>query len=411
MKKRGQGDIAALVLLLGLFILLFMLFVPIDVREELLPGSSETSSRGDSRDFVLNGGEKTLLNVIPGKVTPFKKRIITKDINPISIFSRLEKDSIELSNKLVLNRNIFTENFEEFEFNLDNSDNVEGLSLFFFILENEGRLKVELNNILVFDDEVSTEEVPIKLPVGNLRDRNRIKILVNRGIIGGYSLNDVQLKTDTRENNKLVERNIFLTKTEKSNLEDVNLQFFNNCLSLKTQGTLVVAINNNIVFNDILFCDSTQFTLEISPSKLRSGDNLISFRLNKGDYQLDDIELDLELSEIDFPKYNFEIANDEFEDIEDGFLDAVLRLEFKDKRTSKGRKRAKISVNEESLSFDTIESSFERNISSLILRGSNIVKLVPRNEFEVDSLIVFLDEDIKDRFNLSRRDRDRNRRR
>ncbi|MDP6641982.1 MAG: hypothetical protein QGF74_01200 [Candidatus Nanoarchaeia archaeon] len=430
--KNKKGDagtnIAALVLIIGLFILLFMVFIPQDLREELLPGTSTgTSRRTDDRD-TFTGAEKVLLSSFPGEVSPFENVATLKELTPALLYSRLEKETIDLSNTITLDKNLFTEVDRTFNFDLADINNIEKLELFMFVLEGEGDLRIEINGEIAFDDSLDTSKVPVRLSTNTLRNKNKLRFVSSRGFLSDeYKLNDIKLIITRKLENKVAVREFSITDKEKNGLDDVTLAYFVNCLSLKEQGTLNVNLNNRLLFNDFVFCDSGLNIIDVSPDRVKSGLNRLEFKIDRGDYQLDDIEVELLIGEQDFPKYNFRIEDEDFDestglcgrgfdrcirkcdfdcssdscfdrctnDCEFEFdcrknSDIILRLDFKEEREGK-IKRANIAINEETIAFDVVDSSYERDISPFINRGDNVIKIVPKTSFEIERLTVFLD--------------------
>ena len=430
--KNKKGDagtnIAALVLLIGLFILLFMLVIPQDLREELLPGTSTgTSRRTDERD-TFNGAEKVLLSSFPGAVSAFENVATLKELTPALLYSRLEKETIDLSNTITLDKNLFTEVDRSFNFDLANINDIEKLELFMFVIKGEGDLRIELNGEIAFDNELDSSNIPLRLPINELRNKNKLRFVSSRGFLSEeYKLDEIKLIVTRKLENKVVVREFSITDKEKNGLDDVTLAYFVNCLSLKEQGTLNVNLNNRLLFNDFVFCDSGLNVIDLSPDRVKSGLNRLEFKIDRGDYQLDDIEVELLIGEQDFPKYNFKIEDEDFDestglcgrgfdrcikecdfdcrtdscfdrctdDCEFEFdcrknSEIILRLDFKEEREGK-IKRANIAINEETIAFDVVDSSYERDISPFINRGDNIIKIIPKTSFEIERLIVFLD--------------------
>jgi len=437
--KRGEAgtNIAALILLIALFILLFMAFIPVDLREQLLPGSSRGSTNQvNDRGVEITGEEKVLLSASPGRVSPFEEVTSIKRFTPVLLFSRLEKEIIDISTTISLEKNLFTESDRIFEFSLNNKESIEKLDLLFFIVEGSGNIKVELNGEIVFEDSLESSKIPISLPVNNLKDKNKLRFISTKGFFGdGYKLNEIKLIVNRRSENKMAFRDFSVTDDEKDGLEDVILSYFVNCLSLQEQGTLTINLNNRLLFSDFVFCDSGINTIDISPDRIKPGLNRLEFKIDKGDYQLDDVEMELNIGEKEFPKYNFEVEDDEFDRIigrcEVGFdrcirecdfdcrsdvcfdrctedceidfgcekeFDVILRIDFEGERKDT-RKRAKITINEETVSFDVVDSFYERDISGFIRRGDNIIKIIPRDSFEIRLMRVFLDRGRATRFN------------
>ncbi|MBI2663074.1 hypothetical protein HYX15_00920 [Candidatus Woesearchaeota archaeon] len=427
--KRGEAgtNIAALILITALLIVLYIVSIPVDLREELLPGTSSggINNGGDRIDFI--DSEKVLLSAFPGEVTPFGEESVVKEFVPVLLYSRLEKSTIDLSKTTTLEKSFFIENDRSFEFDLNDVENIEKFELFLFVVKGKGKVKIELNGNLVFEDEIESSRIPISLPINGLRNKNELKLISSRGFGDDYQLNDIKLIVTTRSNNKVASRDFSLTDNEKNGLEGLTLSYFVNCLSLKEQGRLSMTLNNRLLFNDFVFCDSGLNKIDISPDRVKSGLNRFEFNIDRGDYQLDDIQVELSIGEISFPKYNFQVDDEDFdrttglcgtgfdrcirecdfdcgtdscfdrctEDCEFDFdckgdSNIILRLDFKDERGSK-IKRANIAINEDTVSFDVVDSFYERDISSFVRRGDNAIKIIPKTSFEIERLTIFLE--------------------
>lgn len=233
-------------------------------------------------------------------------------------------------------------------------------------------------------------------------------------------------------------------------MKKANLKYFIDCRTIgeSKQGMLTLLLNNRLLSSNRAFCDVGLVSQDIDKNRLLSGVNTLEFKIDKGDYSIEDIILELEVAEKIFPKYEFNINDVQFEaiegtcDEEDSFeclkdcrrdcredcrddcggddnicyedckddcyddcqLDcdisicdrdiiAKLEMNFKDERGKRERKKATVTINEDEIHFDTHDKSFEVDISEFVRRGSNFIKIVPRVTFEIEHLRVFLEEE------------------
>ena len=65
-----------------------------------------------------------------------------------------------------------------------------------------------------------------------------------------------------------------------------------------------------------------------------------------------------------------------------------MQLEFPNARD---RKIASITINRDLLNMDTTSDVFFRDISISANRGANYIKIVPKNDFEISTLVVSIE--------------------
>jgi hypothetical protein len=181
---------------------------------------------------------------------------------------------------------------------------------------------------------------------------------------------------------------------------------------------LTILVNNKLLRSDYVVCDVGLQSLGINKINLISGDNTLEFRIDKGDYRLEDMELDLNLMEKYFPKYSFEVSDDDFDKISNYCYETcvydcdrncetdrcydlcvddcagdcdIKRVNLGMLFGNDGRKKAAITINEFEINFDVYDIDYYVDITKYIRRGSNYIKIIPKNNFEIDYLRIFLD--------------------
>ena len=125
-KAQAPNAIFGLVLIIGLFIVLFVLLLPPKDREELL---NQTGSQDTGTDGVKVNGVETLVLESPGFVSDSEKGEIKHEINPITLFVKTSPEIIELADSAVVERSLFSEKEQNFAFGVEDLENLEDVKL------------------------------------------------------------------------------------------------------------------------------------------------------------------------------------------------------------------------------------------------------------------------------------------
>ena len=147
-----------------------------------------------------------------------------------------------------------------------------------------------------------------------------------------------------------------------------------------------VKINNNLVYSDVPFCNLKRVKMEIDNSLIISGANSLEFR-SEGDYILEEIEWRSLLKGERASEYAFNVDKD-YNNVRRGLKDVILVFDF---ALSDGQKIFDVYINDNKFEIDTSESSYFMTISDYLERGNNLIKLRPRNSFEIIEMRVELD--------------------
>ncbi|MBS3095370.1 hypothetical protein J4231_01700 [Candidatus Woesearchaeota archaeon] len=417
--KRGvsepAGDIAALILLIMLSIIIYIVLIPPAEREALL-GENDTSS--NYTNYGNYGYEQTLLSSSPGEVHPFTKGTAKKEISPVSLFTNKEDAITNIATSLTVSKSLFSEETKQLSFSIENIKNLDSASLFFFIKEAKGEMFIELNGNTIFEGQITQDNVPLTLPTGILKANNILRIGAKGKWWNRFSLSEIYVKSSYTYENTLAKRTFEISSREKSNIEKASLEYYVNCMG-NDQGILSIMFNRKLLSDDYVVCDAGKRTLEISTRDLSAGTNVLEFRTDKGNYEIQGLELNMEMGEKTFPAYNFEITNEIYKDVFSScYLDCesgcgiqcegnnecykpciddckntcynsnvVLELTFADNTK---RKKASITINEFEININTQAPEYVRVISDYIRRGDNVVKIVPRSSFDILNLRVFV---------------------
>ncbi|MDD5331350.1 MAG: hypothetical protein PHE43_00825 [Candidatus Nanoarchaeia archaeon] len=421
--KRGELEggvaIATFVLLLALFIIVYVILLPADEREELLkydtgviPGSNVSQSELD---------KISLLAVSPGRVYKLDEDTVEKEFGDIALYSKNSEEIIKLADRLYVSDSLFKDGSQTMYFRLDDVDMAQSLDLYFFINDGSGNLKVELNGVKIFDDEINSQDIPINLPTSYLQKDNTLKISTNSFIFKNeFELKTIQLKYVSKLENKNVRRNFVLTASEKKGIKTAELTYYLNCINIE-EGLLEIKMNGRSINKERVLCDAKETKIDISEEDLEEGSNSIEFSIDKGNYKLEDVQINLDVSEKLEAEYTFFIEDDDYDYVDnidyttcedeckDDYTkgttdyneciddcksdytkyDVILRFKFKN---AVDRKQSQIAVNDIKFNMDVTKETFVKDISEYIQRGANYIKIIPKNDFDIESLNIYLEE-------------------
>ncbi|MDD5253827.1 MAG: hypothetical protein PHG05_01840 [Candidatus Nanoarchaeia archaeon] len=418
----GGAAVAAFVLLLALFIIVYVILLPAEQRDELLKYDTGTIPSDSTETTQTELNKVSLLAVSPGRVYKFDEDTIKKEFNNIAIYSKITEELIDLRDKIYFSRTLFSNTPETVYFRLENAEVADKVDLYFFLAKGSGDILIELNGQKVFDGKIITQELPIELPKNYLKKDNTLKFIVKSAIFKKeFELSDLYLKYGFMEENKKVKRTFVMTSSEEKGIKKAELKYYLNCVNLG-EGLLIINLNNNQIYKGKVLCDTAGETvLDIEKDFLKEDTNVLEFNIDKGDFILEDVVLELEVSEASEEEYTFFIEDDDYDyiDVPDYDLcideckdsytkgttdytdcvadcdseyevkNVILRMKFDNKIDSK---KAKIFINDIYFNMDTKDEIFKKDISDYVQRGANYIKIEPRNDFTIGSLNIYLEE-------------------
>src|SRR3990167_7937392 len=143
--KRGQqsstSQAAVLVLVIGLLIVAYLILLPKDAREDVLKGEDidfddyvDGNNNGDSNNDETDEESELLLLRNPGNLVPSGIADVEKEFASVHLFDRLEVETQNLADRVLVSRSLFKNDFEDLEFTVENEENLEKLSLFFNVV-------------------------------------------------------------------------------------------------------------------------------------------------------------------------------------------------------------------------------------------------------------------------------------
>jgi hypothetical protein len=388
-KKRGQVptaaiEISVLVVLIGLFMIGYIIMLPPEERASLLDEDGTTAGTDDE---VV--GASTLLSESPGVVTTAKSSSADRKLGPIRLYSTTEQNTETLATSLTVSRSVIQNNYKTITFDVDNLNELESLALLFFISESKGDMIIELNENLVYEGVITSNSLPLPLPTIGLKEEgNVLKLSTDKPGVNIFSshyylLQDLKLVEDYMVADTVSTRTFSLDRPE--DITSVTLNYFITCNS-DDEGVLSVSLNNREMFSDRVFCEYlNERELGLDADYLQNT-NTLKFEISKGDYNVEEMELDIKSKTKEFPTFTFDVNSDLYEELLSGEKEVILRLSFGD---DSSEKISEVLINEHSFRFNTEDGEYEKDITSMVDNGANTITLRPETTFEIDNLKAF----------------------
>lgn len=395
--KKGQASGAAvLVIVIGVLIIFYILFLPPSDRADILNG--ESSDEDDDNSDVINYVGKVLVDESPKRLDTIEHSYFYHDISPFSLFSKTESGLIMEIDELIASRTVFNSNEYSFDFNIYDKKMMHNFILSFVNKEGSGNLMIYLNDKLIMNKFLSKiNPTPIKLPKEFLEDgKNIIRFKVSSpGIMfflkNSYTLSNVKLYADTTDDTGLTSSHHFMVEeSEYENLEKASMTFFVECLNSK-KGILKIKLNGFNIYGAGADCGN-YVKNDINPTYFKSGENILEFSANTGSYIIDSFKIRTDLDEIIYPVYYFKVSEEAYKLIEDEDLYVNTSLEFVKK--DEDYNQADIDINGRITSVDILDD-YSLDITNDVKQGNNYIRVKPtQGTVDIVNLKVFYhDED------------------
>ena len=397
-KGQGGTGAATLVAIITLLIVLYILFIPPESREQLLGLNDSGTISGSSS--VVNGSHynKSLAlscEGIPGRVDFLSQKEFEHNIPATTVMTKTSAGIIKEVGNVYVKDALFSEKVENMSFGIDDVSNTKNVLLSFVVKKAVGRLIISLNDHEVFNSEVLGDNVePISLPKEFLMGKN---VLVFKSSSPGmvfwqtheYSLENVKVTADITNTEAQESKVVFIvSSSEKGNLDKASMRFVANKCGEENAGKMYVSLNGYTVFSGIPDLD-TALSFDFESGRLFSGENELRFRVDSGCYLVDQIVLKSKLKEAFQPFCSFEIGDTEYKDITSGRQSINLTIKFGINTDDQGIQiinEGNVLINNRARSFYTRSLTQNWVINSYIERGSNTVKIVPKNAMDINKI-------------------------
>ncbi|MBI2632271.1 hypothetical protein HYW75_04665 [Candidatus Pacearchaeota archaeon] len=381
MEKGQTSNLMIFIILIGLFMVLYILALPPSERDPLLNESFDDEDKNVGEIGSLNS--RNLLNERPGEVFPLTSNKQGHSINTVGLFFREEPSKKVLSNGFTVSSSLFGSKEKELSFSVENLEDLDSIKLVFVSDVANGELIIELNGFTVFND-VALGNVEVILPIDRLENRNLL--LFKTSGIGAsfwnkneYALSNVGINQIFENENNEEDRFFVLSQDEFDNMKSAVLNYDVYCNL--GEGTLSIKLNGDAVSSEALPCAKSSRRLELIPNSFFSGTNTLTFSINKGDYLIDKINLESSLFKTGFKQYVFLLTKQENQAVLNGDNGVVLDMSL-----GGGLKVADVLINGFTVKIDTADDRFKKDISEYIQEGENVIEIVPKREFEITSL-------------------------
>ena len=362
------SHVAMVIVIIALLMLVYFMLLPEEDKSKLLG----TSEEGKTGEIVLT------LSETPGHVYPYSSETEEKKIASVNLYSQIKTAAQDLVTMTHVTRNIFTGQTKTIDFVLEDLSRVKSLGLLFNIIKAKGDLVVILNDDEVFRGSVVTGDLPIDLPLSLLKVNNQLELKVSNPSwrflsTNYYDLKDVQLIKSYSMENKFENRDFIIYDREK--VKKAELEFYVNCMDINVeQGLLGIEINGVSLLTGKVSCVTDRIKLDIDKDNLRNGQNVLTFKIDKGNYVFESIVLNLDLEKEYYPEYYFAV------DEKEG--DYELNMDFAESEI----KRAAIMVNGNELTLASEDMDYSKKITDYIIEGENHIKIIAKNEFTITNL-------------------------
>ncbi len=384
--KKGQsaGGAASLIAAILGLMLLYILFLPPEARDELL-GNNATP--GEVKG--ISEPSRILLLEKPGTVFRAKQDQFEHNLNAFNLYAKSEDRLIKSMGSVFVESKSGSTKKKTAAFSAE-PGKTGNAQLSFQVKDHSGRLIVSLNDQEIFNGEASAAQLIV---LDNLQADNVLEFSApETGFAfwqrNFYELTDVKITATVSQTEGLEARQTFIIGSEEINgLESASLLYFVYC-RVTEAGSLRVFVNDGLVHSGVPDCGSP-VKLPIDAGLLNRGVNTVRFSADSGSYLMDQVQVKTKLRQPIEPIYFFEVNDTQYSWINNNTFDTFLRMGFVDDNEEK---RAELTINNRKLSMDTRRTAnFTRNIDQYIVRGNNFIKIAPETTLNVIELRIQLE--------------------
>lgn len=386
--KRGQqaitnaGGAAGVVAVIAGFIVLYVLLVNPEARNELL---GETTTTNVSELTEVSGDLLLLEN--PGTVFEAAATSFEHRINSFNLYTTASDSIIKSVESAYISTSRSSAETKKVILALADPTNTKNTMLSFNVKEHRGRLIILVNDKEVFNGEVSGFQ---QVKLDGLGSENLIELKASS--IGWlsftpnyYEIADVKITgtvTDISASEAI--NNFYLDPQEAANLKTAYLIYVVDCK--KPAGKISIYLNNDLIESKAPDCGSpSKTTLDIK--SLTAGKNTLKFIGEGNTFMVDQVAVKTELKEPIFPVYYFEVNSTQFKDITSKNKTCELTMKFVDDSSVK---RAQLNINSHIAEVDTTKADYTKTLDAWLKSGNNYVRIVPERTVQIVELRVEL---------------------
>jgi hypothetical protein len=392
--NRKANQAAIVIAIITVLIILYILFLPPNVREDLLNENSDGSSTTDS----LNN--KTLFTERVGRIDAINTRSRDHALNSFSIYSITESKQLAIVDSIYIKNSLFGNEFGKTTF-VANEPKAQNFLLTFNAEQHDGRLIIELNGQAIFDRTITTyNPEPINLDKSLLRATNELVFKTDSAGFAfwrthEYLLKNVQIIADITDNSKSFnEQKFYISEEERNNLDKATLYFYPRCSN--NPGPIGIDINAVNVFYGLPDCDILN-NIIVENGVIASGINTLKFSGSEGKYIIDNVKIKTDLKKALNPIFYYDAEDKLFSHIDEdtpdysevsGKYNIYIKFRFTNPYDDK---RAEVLINGHKFYMSTIKQTYTKNIENYTIPGSNSIEIIPDTSFDVAELKVFVE--------------------
>jgi hypothetical protein len=381
-KGQSAGDIAVFIFLIAVFVVIYVLMVPPSTREELLGINSTTAVFDDNASILTQNSNGLLLSEVPGIVKPFDKGMSSHEMDDVAIYIKNEPKTTDLAAQLEVSNSLFGDKSQELSFTAEQLKDLKNVVVYVNVQEGQGSFSVQLNGKEIYDNVLDLGIETIMLPINMLGEYNTIKFNVDKRIFGKnyYILKDIKVRQVYELQNTYEDRTFILNDNENGNGV---LRYNIYCNAADKGSALTISLNEETLAKEIIPCAATIKSVEVDKNDLQLGKNTFRFQIDKGDFLFSNVRFEVDSEEGGALKYEFPITKSEYESILAEQKDVKLEMQLGDDG------KATIDINGNLLNLDG--DTYSRYISRFVEKGTNTIKIIPKNEFEIQKLEISLE--------------------
>ncbi|MFW5746415.1 MAG: hypothetical protein ACOCWQ_02575 [Nanoarchaeota archaeon] len=322
MNRRAEGPSyksgGPTLILVTLLVIMYIILLPPDAREELLGDPVTDIDDGISGDIPSVGEETEFVFAGPGRVDVASRDAYDHDIAAIHLSSRTDAKVIHASNPFQVKYTVFEHKPHQITFSVDDPGLVDNPIITFSATRHSGTLTITLNGHQIFSGDISAEgQAPIRIPDGLLLERNIMIFDVESPgwafwSSNVYSIQNLRIQADVSDVSRQKSTATFsLGADEVHALKEAKLRFLPECQQLEV-GRVAAYLNGDLVADRIPDCGVFN-TYILDHEDLRRGNNRLDFELSEGNALLDRMEIltniDEEANDV---TYYFDLDSDLF---------------------------------------------------------------------------------------------------
>ena len=390
-KSQTSGSPAAIVVLsIAAFIIIFILLLPEDERNEILDRDPTTST---GSEITAETGGVILLEENPGTINRIRTRDIERDLSNFVIIA--EKEDVEIKKT----NSIFVESGGEEVSKVipfSTEDGAENGILVFEVVESKGRLIIDFNGEQIFRGLVSQSNQIEPILISEIKEQNNLTLSVETPPSwkfwekNYYDIRKINIRGTVNNDANSESFQTFIMSEEEAdsnNIESAFLEYGITCS--KSYGKIDVFVNSYLISSRVPDCGEYTYNREkdqIDPEVLREGNNELVFKTIEGHYVIDRPKIKTALKKPVYPLYFFNLNESTYEEISGDELGAELRVEFVDDGQTK---KAILSVNGHETFINTRNETHVKNIDQFVKEGNNYIRVTPEsNALHIVKMVV-----------------------